>query len=157
LRRSLYNLRTKLLFCSLSLAWASAITNFSRDSFSIKRTSKFFEPLLKWLFPGASDVTIYVLHVIIRKSGHLIEYGIFACLIFGIFSADEIRWRKRWLGYALIISALLATADEYHQSFSRMRVGSASDAVIDTIGAATALFFLWRIKEEKFNPSREKK
>jgi VanZ family protein len=131
------------------------ITNFSTDRFSIKRTSNYFEPMLRWLFPAASDLTIYVLHVIIRKAAHLTEYGIFAGLVFGILAADELRWQKRWLGYALGVASLLSVMDEIHQTFTRMRVGSAGDSLIDTIGAAVVLLLIWWFNRERFLPSVE--
>jgi VanZ family protein len=146
-------LQGKLGFWLLTLVWALTITNFSTDRFSIKRTSNYFEPMLRWFLPHASDLTIYVLHVIIRKAGHLTEYGIFAALVFGIWAADEPHWQKRWLGYALSVAALLSLLDEYHQSFSRMRVGNPSDSLIDTVGAAIALFIIWWVKRDRFLPS----
>ena len=146
-------LQGKIGFWLLTIAWALAITNFSTDRFSIKRTSNYLEPLLRWFFPHASDLTIYVLHVIIRKASHLTEYAIFATLAFGIWAVDEPRWQKRWLGYALSVAALLSIMDEYHQTFTRMRVGTPSDSLIDTIGAAIALLIIWWVKRDRFLPS----
>ena len=146
-------LQGKVGFWLLTLVWALAITNFSTDRFSIKRTSNYLEPMLRWFLPHASDLTIYVLHVIIRKASHVTEYGIFATLVFGIWAAEETHWQKRWLGYALSVAALLSIIDEYHQTFTRMRVGTPSDSLIDTIGAAIALLIIWRVKRDRFLPS----
>ena len=101
--------------------------------------------------PGASYTTIYTAHVLVRKLGHLSEYAILALFVFGIWAALEARWRVRWIGYTLLVASILAFLDEFHQSFTRFRVASINDCLIDIAGASIALLLLRLIMREKFS------
>ena len=149
----------RLTFLLLAIIWTAAITNFSRDTFSSAHTAPYIETLLRWLLPFARAQTIHTIHVVIRKLGHLTEYGILAGLLFGIWAAPGApreaaktsRWRMRWCAYTLAIVAMLALLDEYHQSFTRQRVASLNDCLIDIMGGALALLLIRFTAWEKFN------
>ena len=129
--------------------WLAAIFFFSTDTMSAPRTSRFVEPMIRWLLPDASPETVYVAHVAIRKCGHLAEYALVALLTFrAIRSGRAERFRASWAGWAFAIAAGYAFVDEFHQSFVSTRSGSLGDVAIDAAGAALALLALawWRRK-----------
>ena len=79
----------------------------------------------------------------VRKAGHVAEYGILAALLFRAFRGERAGWSARWSLAAVVLAALIGASDEWHQSFVPSRTASAWDALIDTIGATVAqvLFF----------------
>lgn len=80
----------------------------------------------------------------IRKLAHMTEYAIFTaaiflpCVVYGL----NIHL-KTWL--PLIIAALYAAADEYHQTFIPGRYGCVTDVFIDSAGAAIMTCFIWLV------------
>lgn len=92
---------------------------------------------------------------IVRKTAHFIEYAILAAALVLFFTSwDVINRKSFWL--SVLITAVYAMSDEYHQTFVAGRSGQASDVLLDTCGGITgALFFLLfftvakRIKERR--------
>ena len=54
--------------------------------------------------------------------------------------------RLRWFLFSLLLVAVYALSDEFHQLFVPARTGSIYDSLIDTTGGliALSLFALWR-------------
>ena len=113
---------------------------------SAPHTSRFVEPFLKWLIPGISQATVDLLHLLIRKAGHLTEYAILAMLLrhsiraAPAFSNGCGYWRA--MVVALLLAMTYAGVDELHQAFVPSRIGSVVDVLIDTGGAAIGLALL---------------
>lgn len=141
----------KRTYALLATAWAVAIHKLSGDGLSSGNTSQFIYPAFKWVRPQASEDTLHSMHVLIRKLGHLSEYGLLALLIWGAFAAHEQRYQPRWLVYTLLLVALCASSDEFRQSFTRMRVGSVYDILLDIAGGAIALLIIWAVKRRQFH------
>jgi VanZ family protein len=55
------------------------------------------------------------------------------------------KWTLRWTTIAILGTALVASLDEWHQSFIPSRTGRWQDVVLDTCAgiAAQLLIFLW--------------
>ena len=110
-------------------------------------TSRIIGPLLLWLFPNTTPETLAVVHFAIRKAAHFGEY----CLL-GLLSARAFRTsshlvlQRHWFLAALLLIAIYALLDEYHQSFVPSRTGSIYDSFIDMAGGLTALIFIRRFK-----------
>ncbi len=130
--------------------WMALIFVVSTSLGSFEHTSLIVEPLLRWLNPGISPSAIELVHVLIRKAGHLTEYAILAALI---LRAEEMPHptdltRRYWrsAGWALLLTAFYAATDEWHQSFVPGRTASPVDVLIDSIGGllAISLATLWR-------------
>ncbi len=120
--------------------WLGAIFYFSTDAMSSAHTSRFVEPLIRRLIPGASEETVYAIHWTIRKLGHVTEYGLLALLAFrAIRSGRAEAFRLSWAGWALAVATAYALVDEYHQTFVSSRTGNLGDVGIDMLGAALAL------------------
>ena len=122
------------------LVWALLVTSFSTDSFSAEHTSKIIIPILHWLFPAAQRHTLALMHLLIRKCGHVVEYFILGLLLVRGLRGDRTGWRLEWSVAALAVSATWAGADELHQAFVPSRGAAMTDVLIDTCGAAMAQF-----------------
>ena len=91
-----------------------------------------------------------VWHFFIRKSGHVVGYAILSILLFRAWRAtlpamNDAEWTPRWATIAILGTALVASLDEWHQSFLPSRTGRRQDVVLDTCAgiAAQILIFLW--------------
>jgi VanZ family protein len=97
------------------------------------------EPFFHWFLPTASAVTADRVHLLIRKTAHLVEYATLGVVLFRALGSTyrgilrEQRWKIAAL--ALGIAALYAASDEFHQSFVPSRHSSMGDVLIDTCGA----------------------
>jgi VanZ family protein len=112
-----------------------------------ENTSRFLEPLLRRLVPGISDAGIHQAQLVIRKTGHVVEYAILGALIWRArrrqAGGDNGAWSRREAALAVVLAALYAVTDELHQHFVPGRLGSAWDVLIDTLGAALGLAAVW--------------
>lgn len=119
----------------------------SADKQSYHHSSTLFEPLLRWLFPAISPLTIETLHHAFRKTCHLAEYAILAWLMWRAVRQparnDARPWRWDEAGLALVVVFAYAASDEFHQVFVPGRTAMVTDVLIDTTGGAVALAGLW--------------
>jgi hypothetical protein len=53
----------------------------STDVGSATNTSRFIEPILRWLIPNISPRAVEKAHFFIRKAGHLAEYGVLGWML----------------------------------------------------------------------------
>ena len=128
-------------------AWMILVFSASSDTQSYRHTSRFFEPLLHWLFPQMSPETVDGLHYIFRKVGHFTEFAVLALLLWRAIRQpkknDPRPWRWDEAGLSLALVFLYAASDELHQVFVVLRTALVSDVVIDTTGGAIGLLLLW--------------
>jgi VanZ family protein len=121
----------------------------SSDSKSFPRSSRILAPVLHWLFPNMADETVKDIVVLARKCAHLTEYAVLAMLVWRALrrpaSPDPRPWRWRVAGLALLVAALYAASDEYHQTKVPGRNGCVSDVLIDSCGSAAGLLAVWQI------------
>lgn len=130
-----------------ALIWAAVIFVLSTDGFSAERTSRFFDPILRWLFPSASPESIFHMHHLIRKAAHFVEYFVFFVFIYRGIRRSRGGWHWGWALAAWMIAAIYSGLDEFHQTFVSSRGPSAWDSLLDSTGALVALltlFFLYR-------------
>ncbi len=125
------------------LVWMGLIFTGSADSSSGPHVSRLVAPVVRWFFPHISDQALDSVVVCVRKCGHLTEYAVLAMLLWralgrrpGIDAAPR-RWPAA--GLALLLAALYAASDEFHQTFVPTRTGSALDVLLDTFGAMLGL------------------
>lgn len=131
------------------LAWMLVIFSASTDLMSGRRTSRFIEPLLRWLAPGISPENLRRAHFVARKAGHVAEYAVLALLLWRArrkpVRNDARPWNWREAVWAVGVAALYAVSDELHQWFVASRTASAGDVAWDTLGAALAILCLWAL------------
>ena len=112
--------------------------------------------ILHTLLPYLSDSTLLILHDIIRKCGHVVEYFIFGVLLFRAIRAPGGGWNLRWAFVAILIAALYASSDEIHQIFVPSRGASIWDALLDTGAATVAQFVVWMFNRREETPLTER-
>lgn len=117
------------------VAWGGLIAGKSFFG-SAGNTAPLLEGVLAWIFGQLDPASFDRLHIILRKGGHFLGYGIFGFFWFRAFSAT-FRNSPSFLsaGLAIACTFLIASLDEWHQSFSRVRMGQFGDVVLDTSGA----------------------
>lgn len=130
-----------------AILWLIVIAIESTAYLSAHYTSRILYPILHFLF-GMDYPHFAVWHFYIRKSGHVVGYGILSGLLFRAWKTtlpSMRKWMFRWSGIAMLGTILVASLDEWHQSFIPSRTGRWQDVVIDTCGALAAqlLIFLW--------------
>jgi VanZ family protein len=130
-----------------AVLWMGLIFEGSTDVLSTHNTSRFIVPLLRWLNPDISEPAIDVIQTIVRKGGHLTEYGVLAMLVWRALSkpAGAVpSWHFwPWVVMAVGVSALYAISDEFHQSFYPSRQASGWDVLIDSVGACIGMGLVW--------------
>jgi VanZ family protein len=127
----------------------SAIYFFSTDNFSGEETGMLLRSILASILPFLSEETFQSLHFLIRKAAHFSVYGILALLLFRAFrNRSAIGWKRSWASYSLLIVAVYALLDEYHQTLTEMRTGSIYDSLIDISGGVTVLFLIWMVRRK---------
>ena len=129
------------------LVWMALIFSGSSDVLSGAHTSRFFVPFMHWLFGNRlSADQIDMAHLLFRKCGHLSEYAVLCILFWRATSAPfflpaeprSTSVRNHFM-VSVLLSALYAASDEFHQSFVPSRTASIHDVVIDAAGAALGL------------------
>ena len=121
------------------ILWMAFIFWMSTGTFSAENTSSYLEAVLRFFAPKMSAREINVIHAIVRKSAHLIEYFIMGILFFRAYRGPSVeRWEWKWSLYALLSLAIWAAGDEFHQSFVSTRTASVRDVLIDTAGGVLA-------------------
>ncbi len=134
--------------------WMGVTFLMSTDAFSAQNTSRIIEPILKFFFPSISAHSLQLAHFIVRKMGHITEYFVLALLLFRAFRAGSKEQHSlRWALSSLIVVALFASSDEFHQSFVASRTPSVVDVCIDTFSGLISLTIpLVRYRRQKGNP-----
>jgi VanZ family protein len=111
----------------------------STEAFSSQNTFSLVKTILRSLFPKISSHEVRLIHGMIRKAGHVIEYFILGLLLFrGFRGGSTASWKWRWNLFAVIGVVVWAVSDEWHQSFIPTRTASVVDVGIDTVGGILA-------------------
>ncbi|MBI2468267.1 MAG: VanZ family protein [Candidatus Rokubacteria bacterium] len=119
------------------LAWMGVIALLSGERFGADPTGAWLLPLLARLLPWAGPEALHGLHAVLRKLGHLFEYGILAALWLRALGPD--RPPASAAGWAVSLSTLYAVADELRQGLAANRTSALVDVVIDAVGALVAV------------------
>ena len=134
------------------VAWSAVILAASSDLFSAERSGSVLRAILGHELP-------HLLHVAVRKLGHLLAYGFLGILALraarsgGLQPADGSDGLKP-VATSVIVVLLVAVIDEWHQSTLASRSGSPWDVLLDVVGGALAIAFL-RARMTAANSSKE--
>jgi VanZ family protein len=126
-----------------ALLWAMLIFSMSTDTFSSEHTGSIIEPILKWIYPAITAAQFELIHHLIRKCAHFVEYFIFALLLFRGMRRGRAGWRWSWGFGAFFLAAIYSALDEFHQVFVASRTASPYDSLLDSLGALAAVLFLF--------------
>lgn len=134
-----------------AILWLIVIAIESSDWLSAHYTSQILYPILHFLF-GLTPEQFKPVHFFIRKGGHVFGYGLLSFLLFRAWretlpTIPQRKWTLRWSLIALLGTALVASLDEWHQSFIPSRTGRWQDVVLDTCAgiAVQMLVYCWPI------------
>ena len=108
------------------IAWSVVILATSNDWFSAAHTGS-------WL--GVSETV----NTIFRKLMHLTGYGILGVL--------ALRASRKHLPLTYAVVILVASIDEFNQSFVPSRGGSPWDVLLDVVGATIAIGIMLRVQQ----------
>jgi VanZ family protein len=125
----------------------------STDTFSSQNTSSFLRPILQHLIGPLQDSTWNIFHHYLRKTGHFVGYGLVALTFLRAWlhtlnlhaPSSLLAWRLKSTSLAILSTAIVASCDEYHQTFIPSRTGSPYDVLLDTCGATVLCIFVWLI------------
>ena len=81
----------------------------------------------------------------VRKAAHMTEFGILSILFYIWLGKWQFGVRKRGT-LSIVLSALYACSDEFHQLFVAGRAGSIRDVMIDSAGAVLGLALFLLVK-----------
>ncbi len=125
-----------------AFVWIGLISFESTGFFSTQNTGRVLYTLWTRWFGPIDLSTFLVFHHYLRKTGHVVGYGVLSLLLLRGWRATfgptrALLWRTTqlsWLG-----AAFVASMDEWHQSLIPLRTGRWQDVVLDS---AAGLGFL---------------
>jgi VanZ family protein len=122
----------------------------STEAFGSDHTSQPLRLLYEAILGPVSSERWETVHLIIRKCGHFLGYGLIGLAWLRAW------WmtlpRSRFLHDALLGllgTALVASCDEWHQTYLPNRTGSVRDVLLDCTGAITLQFRLKQLSADK--------
>jgi len=132
-----------------AIIWLGIIALESTGMASASNTSWIMYPIFHYL-TGVDRQHFFFWNHLIRKIGHFVGYGFLSFLLFRAWRAtlplgDLRRWSMRWARIAFFMTALVASLDEWHQTFIPSRSGRWQDVVLDSSAALTIQVLLWMI------------
>jgi VanZ family protein len=126
----------------------------STEMFGSDHTSHPLRRLFEYFFGYFSDDRWELVHHLIRKTGHFLGYGFIglAWLRAWWFTLPHSRFIQD-ASLALLGTALVASCDEWHQTFLPNRTGSPWDVLLDCAGAIVLQLLVY-IYMRSFKPKR---
>ena len=128
--------------------WIGLISIESTDMFSSQNTGSMLYALLTRLFGEIDFYEFLVFHFYLRKTGHVVGYGMLALLLLRGWRATlgpALACLKREALLAWIGTAFVASMDEWHQSFIPSRTGTVRDVILDSLAGLVflAIAYVW--------------
>jgi VanZ family protein len=132
----------------------------STDTWSGGHTFNHLQRICLWMGIHLSTPHLELLNKVIRKSGHMVGYGMLGFLwllllrgtywlqhdysrsLQGRVHVLRMWWRAEWAGLAVSCTFLVAAADELHQMSIPSRSGSWWDVAIDTSAGLVAVLLV---------------
>jgi len=135
----------------------------STDTFSSQNTSSFLRPILERWFGHINDSSWELYHHYLRKSGHFVGYGLVALTFLRAWlhtlrqrgPSTLIAWRLESSILAILSTAIVASCDEFHQTFIPSRTGNPTDVLLDSCGATVLCLLVWLLCWSKRPSSTE--
>ncbi|MCH7640768.1 VanZ family protein [Patescibacteria group bacterium] len=117
-----------------------------------KKIINFWFPVIFWaaliFILSSRQITpvsdIYLKDFIVKKTAHIVEYGILTVFLYRALKESGVRKREAGI-YSVVLATFYGITDEFHQSFTPGRDPQARDVFFDTIGSVAAIYFIWRL------------
>ena len=126
----------------LPLLWMAVIFMLSHQSASISSgQSGVFVEQLHYIAPSIDQ---QLLTVLVRKGAHIFAYFVLGILTFNaLWRVDLSKFKfNRPAMLSIIVCALYAVSDEFHQLFVSGRSGEIRDIIIDSCAATVGVFII---------------
>jgi VanZ family protein len=135
----------------------------STSTFSAQNTSSWLRPIADRWFGPWDDNSWALFHHYLRKTGHFVGYGTvgFTFLRAWLYTLDWrgsmtlLTWRVESAILAIFSTAIVASCDEYHQTFLPSRTGTPIDVLLDTTGATVLCLLVWLLCWSRRTPNLE--
>jgi VanZ family protein len=115
----------------------------SGGDFTDGRTSEFFFPKIKSLFPGLSPGGVTFVHELIRAFAHVVEYFLLGLLLTLAINRLHLRISSFKKGVLIIVLlCLFALGDEVRQSLVALRKASLVDVGFDLFGGMMGMIIV---------------
>jgi VanZ family protein len=136
-----------------ALLWLVVIAWESTDLFTSENTGHWLYAIVTAIFGHVNRRELLAFHAVLRKAGHFVGYAILSYFFLrgwrgrfvtrlnahGPRAADWLRpWKLRWAVAAVLMTVVVASLDEFHQSMIPGRTGAWHDVVLDGIGGIAA-------------------
>lgn len=130
-----------------AILWLIVIAIESTTYLSGQNTSRILYPIFHFLF-GVDRAHFEPWNHLLRKTGHVIGYGLLSFFLFRAWretlpSIESRRSTLRWSILAVLGTLLVASLDEWHQTFLPSRTGRWQDVVLDTSAAIATQVLLY--------------
>jgi VanZ family protein len=129
-----------------AVVWIGIIACESTDTFSSENTGTMLYRLLTWVFGPINLYDFLIFHHYLRKTGHVVGYGMLCLLLWRGWRATLERNYSR-LGWTMTLAWLgtvfVASMDEWHQSFIPSRTGTPWDVLLDSVAGLGFLAAGW--------------
>jgi hypothetical protein len=138
--------------------WVCIIAFESTDTFSAEHTGSMLYALLTRLFGSLNLHDFLIFHHYLRKTGHVVGYGMLSLLLLRGWRAT-LGWVDALLLRAALLSwlgtAMVAALDEWHQSYIPSRTGTIWDVALDSVAGVAFLViaYLWLRKADQSTPA----
>ena len=118
----------------------------------MKKYLNYWLPLLIWAaiifafssYPTAKASEIQWQDFVVKKTFHIIEYGILATVTYRALRGSGVDEKKAGI-YSMIFALVYGATDEFHQSFTSGRDAKLRDVIFDTIGGVLAIYTIWKL------------
>jgi VanZ family protein len=136
--------RGRLIRYAPIVFWAGVILFLGSGQGSMSQTSRFIRPIIEFFFPSASPETVLLIHGLIRKAAHYVEYAILAFFSArALCGSSRIVFSRYWYALSMLIVLLVSAIDESIQSTNPARTGALSDVLLDLFGGVSAIVIFW--------------
>jgi VanZ family protein len=137
-----------------AVVWIGLIAFESTALFSSENTGSMLFGLLTRLLGQISLYDFLIFHHYLRKTGHVVGYGMLSLLLLRGWRATLGRVHTLLLRTALLSwlgTACVAAMDEWHQSFIPSRTGTVRDVALDIVAGVGFLLiaYLWLRRSER--------
>ena len=110
---------------------------------SFQNTGHLLYQVVSSLLGSVTPSDVSVVNAAMREVGHVTGYGVLSWLLFRAWRATfrsprGPAWAISWSAAALVMSAAVASLDEWHQTFLASRTGSIHDVYLDSAAALAA-------------------